>query len=276
MVADTSHVGARAPHERGGRSGVVGGIRLDAVVRDGGEALRAAGVGELRFDLDDVDLRGVLGRGGVGDGAGRGRAWAGFRLDGLVLGKRRVHAGQHRDGVFRAGCLRGGLRGCGAGAVHRTGAAVDRAVAEERIVVPRDGCGLGLVRGGGVREVRPCGGRRVRRLVPVARRHVARGGLGAGRHGHGGRNGGGSGGGSGGRREEFLVFGLDLLRRAGVDVRRGGEEVACRVPSRKYGRTRRLGLVGVECGGGVGEVHDGLGRELRYRAQVCPGAAGRG
>ena len=240
MVADASHVRARAPHERGGRAGVVGGIRLDAVVRDGGEALRAAGVGELRFDLDDVDFRGVLGRGGVGDGPGRGRARVGPGLDGLVLGKRRVHAGQHRDGVFRAGSLRGGLRSFRAGAVRCTGAAVialSLKNASSSLATGAASVSLGM--GASAKCARAEDGASAR-LVPVARRHVVRGGLGAGRHGCGGRDGGGSGGGSGGRREDLLVFGLDPPRACGCRRparRRRGRPAR---PSRKYGRTRRL------------------------------------
>ena len=92
MGAHASYVGSCSPHERGGGSGVVGRVGVDALFGDGGEALRAAGVFELCFHGFDVNLGSIVERGGgkrtrLGCGVGRGC--------GLVIGR----------GVGCVGCL---------------------------------------------------------------------------------------------------------------------------------------------------------------------------
>ena len=57
MRAYAAHVGASAPHERGARAGIVGGVGVDAVLRDGGEALGRARVVEACLYGRDIDFR---------------------------------------------------------------------------------------------------------------------------------------------------------------------------------------------------------------------------
>ena len=68
MRAHTANVGAGAPHELRGGTGIIGRVGLDALLGQGLKAHGRAGVFELGLNGSNVDLGGVTGRDGVGLG----------------------------------------------------------------------------------------------------------------------------------------------------------------------------------------------------------------